>query len=579
MEFRRYNYFIFVVLHTLILMRDVSADKLQDRPLDFRQTPIVPLHEWEMTPGDDASVSSLELTDTVWTSIDLRDKSLFGGYDGTRIIWLRKAVLLDTLPEDQHLLLSSYYVTCAAEFYWDGTRIGSNGRVGQTADEEQPGRVLSRVRIPLEGIESGDHVLAMRISSHCRPPRIDRIELGLDEAFRKTDLRTNNANVFITAFFITSAMLNIILFFGFNRNVAYLFLFLYCVFHTLKILMLPSWLFLESDVISIQFNERMLYLFVMLGSVSLIAFLIYKFPLPKKIGMLSLAAAISLLCFFTIPERTFFPASVAVTFGISSYAAFKKWDGRWMILFGLIGLSIGSALWYRGMFNFGYFLGIMFFIAAMNIAVGRQIARQSRLHHEAVLRSSRLQTELLKQNIQPHFIMNSLTSIQELIDTDPAKATECIDALAEEFRMFSKICGETLIPLGDELELCKAHLKIMGFRKDACFTIETEGLSGDERIPPGIFHTLIENGLTHGFSKQYHGHFRLQKETASQGIRYILSNDGEVSDNRDIGHKGTGIHYVEARLEESFPGRWTLHSRPVENGWNVTIEISDRPPS
>ena len=154
MEFRRYSFFIFVLLHTLILIRDVSGDKLLDAPLDFRRTSIISLHEWKMTPGDDASVSGLEHTDTVWTSIDLRNKSRFGGYDGTGIIWLRKTVRLDTLPENQRLLLSSYYVTCAAEFYWDGTRIGSNGRVGQTADEEQPGRVLSRIRIPLDGIES-----------------------------------------------------------------------------------------------------------------------------------------------------------------------------------------------------------------------------------------------------------------------------------------------------------------------------------------------------------------------------------------------------------------------------------------
>ena len=137
MEFGRYSFLIFVVLHTLTLIQNVSGDTLQDAPLDFRRTPIVSLHEWEMTLGDDASVSGLEHNDTAWISIDLRDKSSFRADDGTRIIWLRKAVLLDTLPEDQHLLLSTYYMTCAAEFYWDGLRIGSNGRVGQTADEDK----------------------------------------------------------------------------------------------------------------------------------------------------------------------------------------------------------------------------------------------------------------------------------------------------------------------------------------------------------------------------------------------------------------------------------------------------------
>jgi hypothetical protein len=38
---------------------------------------------------------------------------------------------------------------------------------------------------------------------------------------------------------------------------------------------------------------------------------------------------------------------------------------------------------------------------------------------------------------------------------------------------------------------------------------------------------------------------------------------------------GTGLRYVRARLEESFPGRWQLHDGPVEGGWCTVIELAD----
>lgn len=571
------------ILYFLLFVRfafspvDGKADSGPVHAIDFRQTPMVRIDAWKFRAGGESEWSRYEFDDSDWESLNTSEDRVVSKRLPRGTYWLRTKIDIGLIPENQDLMLSLRNVTCAAQIYWDGRFIGTNGRVGPTAEEEQSGRYLYEVRIPPELVRRGQHVIALCISSHCRPPKIDLVTLGLEEAIQKARLKYNNANVFITAFLITTALLNLILFFGFDRNVAYLFLFLYCVFHTVKILLLPSWLFSESDFVSVQFNERLLYLFVMLGVVSLIAFLLYEFPISRKKIYLLLATTVSLFCYFTILERIYFPASVAVAFGIAIFAAYKKWEGSWMILSGLVGLSVGSYLWYRGIFSFGYFAGIMFFIAAMTIALGRQIARQNRLRHEAVLRSSRLENELLKKNIQPHFVMNSLTSIQELIDTDSAKASELIDALAEEFRMFSKISGNKLVPLIDEIEICKTHLKIMEFRKNSHFTLVVDGLDGTERVPPGVFHTLIENGLTHGYSRKNQGCFRLSKERMPAGVRYQLWNDGEATTVALSDRKGTGMKYVEARLEESYPGRWKVETDSEENGWTVTIDIYDKP--
>ncbi|MEL6968588.1 MAG: hypothetical protein AAFO02_00355 [Bacteroidota bacterium] len=55
--------------------------------------------------------------------------------------------------------------------------------------------------------------------------------------------------------------------------------------------------------------------------------------------------------------------------------------------------------------------------------------------------------------------------------------------------------------------LGRKYLAIMGFRREAKFQLLTDGISGEEQIPPAVFHTLIENGLTHGFADRKEGTF------------------------------------------------------------------------
>lgn len=490
------------------------------------------------------------------------------------IYWIRSNIKISNIQGYGSLIFSTFYLTSAAEIWWDGHFLGANGIVGSTLKEEIPGKVKSHIRIPQDMVRPGEHTIAIRLSSFVyKPPRIDSIKIGPEEAFRKAALNYNNVNVFITAFFISAALLNVILYFGYNRNLAYLFLFLYCAFHTFKILLLPSWLFQNVNMADIRINERLLYLFVMLGGISLIAFLVYKFPLRRKKWLLFTVIILSGVSYFMIPERVYFPLVVGAAFIISIYGAARKFEDSLLVLLGLAGLSFGAWLWHRDIFIFGYFAGIMFFIVFMNIALAFQIARQNRLHHEAKLRSARLENQLFKKSIQPHFIMNSLTSLQELIETEPARALELIDALADEFHQFSKISGEKLVPISDELAICRAHLKIMSFRKGGQFRLDVNGLNGDEKVPPGIFHTLIENGLSHGYRKKKSGYFSLSKEDSKNGVCFVMTNDGDVADASETTSKGTGMKYIEARLEESFPGRWKLESSPFEKGWRVAIEI------
>lgn len=72
-----------------------------------------------------------------------------------------------------------------------------------------------------------------------------------------------------------------------------------------------------------------------------------------------------------------------------------------------------------------------------------------------------------------------------------------IEDLADEMRRLGEAARACRIPLGEELDLCRSHLSLMRRRLDRSLELDVEGVDTTEAVPPALFHTLIENGLTH----------------------------------------------------------------------------------
>jgi hypothetical protein len=200
----------------------------------------------------------------------------------------------------------------------------------------------------------------------------------------------------------------------------------------------------------------------------------------------------------------------------------------------------------------------------------QQAAAQA--YQEEQIRSMRLELELLKANIHPHFMLNSINAATMWIKEDPAIAEKLLHALSKELKQLLKIVGEKIIPLEEEIRICRMHLEVMSLRHDKRFTLKLEGIEAGGTIPPMVFHTLVENGLTHGYAGKDEGVFILSRSEIEGEIRYTLFNDGAAG-KKNAESNGLGLKYVRARLEEAYGRKWRLDSHPVEGGWAVTIDI------
>jgi len=389
-------------------------------------------------------------------------------------------------------------------------------------------------------------------------------------------------------------LLSLMLYFGSSKNKSYLILFF--IFFVYSFNSLWVYTFVTKSISYVLFSYLdILYLILINASNFLILiFLLYNFDLPKKIIHMGVFIGIiileNFLNYFPPTEKYHyeFMTILYLLFVILLAVKMKK-DGSKTALLGFI-------------FYFLYFIIANLHLAFPDVAifnntaispfirailwssiflsVSFKIRAQNRKVEEIKIKSHRLETELLKKSIQPHFLINTLSSIKLWAKKDPNKADKLIEAIANEFRLISNISSEKIIPLSKEIELCEYHLEIMGYRKDANYKIEKEIKCDDLFIPPLILHTLIENGITHSFEPRENGTFWLFCEHNKDFTKLILQNNGsllkELNNTGDlIVKEGMGLKYVKARLEENFGKNWKMSYGLKNDKWEVIIIINN----
>jgi hypothetical protein len=101
--------------------------------------------------------------------------------------------------------------------------------------------------------------------------------------------------------------------------------------------------------------------------------------------------------------------------------------------------------------------------------------------------------------VDPHFLFNSLNTLGHLIATDPARAAEFNEHLAELHRYLLRQRGRALVSLDDELRFLASYTALMRIRFGEAFAVELhdEGADRAARLPPTALQLLVENAIKH----------------------------------------------------------------------------------
>lgn len=567
-----------LVLFIFLLCNNLFAQsELGNITFNLDSSGINLIQQWKVIFEDNPEFANPNFDDSKWQGLE----SLSENYKGVR--WYRQSINLEgELREFDFLAMNTSTLVSAYEIYWDGNLILQNGSVSNSLENEIAGEVFQLAKMPKDITTNGKHTIAIRLSNQNsnEPFVYPQIEIGYHEEVHDVLETFFNIQVLNGTVFFLAMLFNFAMFFGGGRHRAYLLFAIYCFVGLIDLVFTTYNLQNNINIALLPYFDSFYYIVSPLSLILLSVFFINNFEIPKRNLHIGIIATLSILLFLLIGRESIFLLSF-YPIGLAIYAVKKRRIGSFTIFIGITAQVILAFLFAFGILSFGYTIGIIALVFCVNLSISRQIREQSEQLESSRLFSAKLETDLLKKNIQPHFLSNTLFSIISWIEESPQKAVELIQALADEFRLVNKIASKKEIPLFEEIKLCETHLELMSLRKDAKFKLEQINLPESEMVPPMIFHTLIENGLTHAFESGENGTFTLSCEKLDGNTHFKLVNNGsllkelEKSNDEQIS-EGMGIRYIKTRLEECYPKKWEMNYGLKDGLWQVNILIKNK---
>ena len=184
--------------------------------------------------------------------------------------------------------------------------------------------------------------------------------------------------------------------------------------------------------------------------------------------------------------------------------------------------------------------------------------------------------EALQAQIEPHFLFNTLASIDQLIQTDPPRASKMQQSLIRYLRSAMPQMREGRRPtLGQQVNLCSAFLEIMAVRMEGRLqTVMSvpEGLKSAV-FPSMMLQTLVENAIKHGLEPQPEGgKLEISAEVADGQLAVHVLDTGVGF--MPTAEAGVGLANVRERLQALYKGRAELIiTVPPAGGTCATIKV------
>ena len=194
-------------------------------------------------------------------------------------------------------------------------------------------------------------------------------------------------------------------------------------------------------------------------------------------------------------------------------------------------------------------------------------------------RLAQAQLEVLKMQLQPHFLFNTLHTISALVRKDAEASDKMICRLSDLLRMTLDNSGLQEVPLKEELEFLKIYLEIeqtrFGERLKIEMDIAPETL--DAYVPNLILQPVVENAIKHGISPDIEGGtVKITSKQEDDKLIITVQDDGVgLKENADaVIVKGFGLSNTIERLKQLYGEEASLTIKNAEGGGVIgTFEI------
>jgi hypothetical protein len=191
------------------------------------------------------------------------------------------------------------------------------------------------------------------------------------------------------------------------------------------------------------------------------------------------------------------------------------------------------------------------------------------------MKQAKIQEELanLKNQINPHFLFNTLNNLNTLISTDTVKASAVVLGLSDVLRYHLYEADAEKVLLKKDIDILKQLLELEKLRRDDFqFSINTEGILNGVMVPPFAFINFIDNAIKHSADNRNFSFITLDFKLTANTLVFCCKNSmPPVAIVSKPG--GIGLHNIKRRLELMYGDAFTLDIASQDNTYTVTLTL------
>lgn len=202
----------------------------------------------------------------------------------------------------------------------------------------------------------------------------------------------------------------------------------------------------------------------------------------------------------------------------------------------------------------------------------------SEMHYKRQLERKNAETELalLKAQINPHFLFNTLNNIDVLIEKDSDTASVYLKKLSDILRFMLYESPSEIIPLTQELEYIRKYIELQKIRTSNSnyVTFQAEGDTGHIMIAPMLFIPFIENAFKHSVNKKIDHAIDVKLVAGQNGIVFECNNAYDPAALQTQPKSGLGLELIKNRLKLLYNDNYNLKIDKSDNRFIVNLTIN-----
>ncbi len=208
----------------------------------------------------------------------------------------------------------------------------------------------------------------------------------------------------------------------------------------------------------------------------------------------------------------------------------------------------------------------------------RTIFKWSRSEEEKkLLENEKIKSELafLRNQVSPHFLMNTLNNIHGLVDIDSELAKETVISLSKLMRYLLYDTERDLIPIKEELNFVESYVELMKMRISDKVKVDlsTNVPDREEKIPPLLFINFIENAFKYGISYRKETFIDIHFSVKERMLVFKISNSIAQQPKEKSFYSGIGLENTKKRLDIIYQNNYNLDISSENDIFSVTLKL------